>query len=80
MLDGNPLDGEVEERVEEVRRRHDRTRDAFGRIGAAFRELDRKTLIFSERAVPISPNAWWIGIIHRVGFVGRPPAPKRRVR
>jgi hypothetical protein len=34
-------------------------RDAFGVIGATFRELDWKTLIFFERAVPISPNAPW---------------------
>jgi hypothetical protein len=32
--------------------------DAFGFIGTTFRELERKTLIFFERAVPISPNAW----------------------
>ena len=32
--------------------------DAFGFIGTTFRELDWKTLIFFERAVPISPNAW----------------------
>jgi hypothetical protein len=32
--------------------------DAFGRIRPTLRELDWKTLIFSERAVPISPNAW----------------------
>jgi hypothetical protein len=30
---------------------------AFGLIGATFRELDWKTLIFVERAAPISPNA-----------------------
>jgi hypothetical protein len=33
--------------------------DAFGLIGAAFRELDWKVLIFFESAVPISPNAWY---------------------
>jgi hypothetical protein len=32
--------------------------DAFGLIGTIFRELGLKTLIFFERAVPISPNAW----------------------
>ena len=33
---------------------------AFGLIGTTFRELERKTLIFFERAVPISPiNAWY---------------------
>ena len=32
--------------------------DAFGLIGTTFRELDWKMLIFFERAVPISPNAW----------------------
>jgi hypothetical protein len=32
--------------------------DAFGLIGATFKELDWKTLIFFERAVPINPNAW----------------------
>ena len=32
------------------------THDAFGLIGTTFRELGRKTLIFFERAVPISPN------------------------
>jgi hypothetical protein len=31
--------------------------DAFGLIGTTFTELDWKTLIFFERAVPISPNA-----------------------
>jgi hypothetical protein len=30
--------------------------DAFGVIGTTFRELDWKTLIFFERAVPITPN------------------------
>jgi hypothetical protein len=34
--------------------------DAFGLIGVTFRELDRKTLIFFERAIPISPNAWYV--------------------
>jgi hypothetical protein len=34
--------------------------DAFGLIGTTFRELDWKTLIFFERAVPISPNAWYV--------------------
>jgi hypothetical protein len=33
--------------------------DVFGLIGATFRELDWETLIFFERAVPISPNAWY---------------------
>ena len=33
--------------------------DAFGLIGTTFRELVWKTLIFFERAVPISPNAWY---------------------
>jgi hypothetical protein len=32
--------------------------DAFGLIGTTFRALDWKTLIFFERAVPMSPNAW----------------------
>ena len=32
--------------------------DAFGLIGTTSRELDWKTLIFFEKAVPISPNAW----------------------
>ena len=31
--------------------------DAFGLIGTTFRELEWKTQIFFERAVPISPNA-----------------------
>ena len=31
--------------------------DAFGLIGIAFRELDRKTLLVFERAGPIRPNA-----------------------
>ena len=31
--------------------------DAFGLIGTTFRELEWKTRIFFERAVPISPNA-----------------------
>jgi hypothetical protein len=33
------------------------TYDAFGPIGATFRELDWKTPILFERVVPISPNA-----------------------
>ena len=33
------------------------THDAFGLIGTTFKELGWKTLIFFERAVPISPNA-----------------------
>ena len=32
--------------------------DAFGLLGTTFRGLERKMLIFFERAVPISPNAW----------------------
>ena len=32
--------------------------DAFGLIGTTFRALGWKTLIFFERAVSISPNAW----------------------
>ena len=35
-----------------------RAYDAFGLIGSTFRELDWKTLIFFESAVPISLNAW----------------------
>ena len=31
--------------------------DAFGVMGTTFRELDWKTLMFFERAVPISPDA-----------------------
>ena len=31
--------------------------DAFGLIGTTFRELDWKTIIFFERAVPVSPSA-----------------------
>ena len=31
----------------------------FGRVGATLRELGWKTPICFERAVPISPNAWW---------------------
>jgi hypothetical protein len=31
-----------------------------GVIGTTFRELGWKTLIFFERAVPITPNAWYI--------------------
>jgi hypothetical protein len=34
---------------------------AFGLIGTAFRELEWKTLIFFERAIPISANAWLTG-------------------
>jgi hypothetical protein len=34
------------------------TYDAFGLIGATFRQLDWKTLTFFERVAPISPNAW----------------------
>jgi hypothetical protein len=34
------------------------TCDAFGLIGATFRELGWKALISFERAVPMSPNAW----------------------
>ena len=34
------------------------TYDAFGLIGTTFRELDWQTLIFFERAIPISPNTW----------------------
>jgi hypothetical protein len=33
--------------------------DVFGRIGTTFRELDWRALIFFERAVPTSPNAWY---------------------
>ena len=33
------------------------TYHAFGLIGTTFRELEWKTLIFAERAVPITPNA-----------------------
>jgi hypothetical protein len=33
--------------------------DAFGLIGTTFGELEWKTSIFFERAVPISPNAWY---------------------
>jgi hypothetical protein len=33
---------------------------AFGLIGTTFRELGWKTLIFLERAVPVSPNAWYV--------------------
>ena len=32
--------------------------DAFELIGTTFRVLDWKTLVFFERAVPISPNTW----------------------
>jgi hypothetical protein len=32
--------------------------DAFGLIRTTFKELDWKKLIFFERAVQISPNAW----------------------
>jgi hypothetical protein len=35
--------------------------DAFGLIGTTFRELDWKTLIFFEAAVPISLNDWYAG-------------------
>ena len=52
-----------------VLRSGSRRYDAFGLIGTTFRELDWKTLIFFERAGPISPNApqvdkkeftnWW---------------------
>jgi hypothetical protein len=41
------------------------TCDAFGLIGATFKQLDLKTLIFFKRAVPISPNAWY----HVVGTI-----------
>ena len=33
--------------------------DPFGVFGATFRELDWKMLIVFERAVLISPNAWY---------------------
>jgi hypothetical protein len=32
--------------------------DAFGSVGATFRELDWKTQVFFEREDPITPNAW----------------------
>jgi hypothetical protein len=35
-----------------------RTYVAFGVIGTTFRELEWKTIIFFERVVPITPNAW----------------------
>jgi hypothetical protein len=42
--------------------------DVFGLIGTTFRELDYKTLIFFERAVPISPNASYLpGVRERGG-------------
>jgi hypothetical protein len=34
--------------------------DAFGVIGITFRELEWKTLIFFEMAVPIIPDAWYV--------------------
>ena len=34
--------------------------DALGRIGTTFRELEWKTLIFFEGAVPIAPNVWYV--------------------
>ena len=46
-------------RLEQQKRLVRAAYDAFGLIGTTFRDLDWKTPIFFERAVPISPNAWY---------------------
>ena len=49
--------------------------DAFGLIGTNFTEFDWKTLIFFERAVPISSNAWYNRLQRRAGRGGMTAPP-----
>ena len=59
------------------------TYNAFGLIATTFRELDWQTLIFFDRAVPISPNAWYdhlgLGAQHVLLQADAPAVLRRRI-